>query len=541
MAGDMKRSHIIESFKQQDVFDLLIIGGGATGCGIAVDAASRGLKVAMIEKNDIAEGTSSRSTKLVHGGVRYLEMAVKKCDRAQYHLVKEALHERGLFLQNAPHLANRLPLVTPLYKWLEVPYVYAGLVLYDVLAGKLGLGKSSLIGRKEALKRFPMLKKDGLKAGVVYYDGQFNDARMAVTLALTAQKHGAVIATHVEAVSLEKTAGKVSGARVRDTMTGEEFTVHARGVINAAGPFVDKIRQMDDASTAPVVKAASGIHIVLSERFVPPETGLLIPKTEDGRVLFVLPWQGHALIGTTDKPAEIVEHPRAEEDEIEYVLRHINKYFDLSVKRSDVMSAWSGLRPLVEFDHNSSTAQQVREHLLLVSPSGLLSMAGGKWTSYRRMAEEAVDQAVVTHGLQPVRTCQTRNLPLWGAEHYVPEIYQVLTKDYGLDADIAHHLLHAFGDQSMRVARLAGEGLGARLHPDHPYIEAEVVYSARHEFAEHASDVLTRRMPLALVDNSAAKAAIRRVVDLMAQEHGWDQNRCNEEAQTALQRLEVSI
>jgi glycerol-3-phosphate dehydrogenase len=537
----MKRSEILESLKTQDPFDLLIIGGGATGCGIAVDAASRGLKVALVEKNDIAEGTSSKSTKLVHGGVRYLEMAVKKCDRAQYHLVKEALFERGVFLKNAPHLANRLPLVTPLYSWFEVPYVFAGLLLYDLLAGKMGLGKSSLVGRAEALRRFPMLRAENLKAGVIYYDGQFNDARMAITLTRTAQQHGAVIANHVEVISLEQKDGRLCGAQVRDSLSGEEFALRARCIVNAAGPFVDSIRQMDDASAKPVLNAASGIHIILPSRFVPPGTGMLIPKTEDGRVLFILPWQGHALIGTTDTPAEIVEHPKAQEEEIEYLLRHINRYFSLSVKRDDVLSAWCGLRPLVKFDENASTAQLVREHLLMVSPSGLVSMAGGKWTSYRKMAEEAVDKAIASAGLTASSPCRTLTLPLFGAEHYAPEILQVLTKDYGIETDIAHHLRHAFGDQAMSVARLAENGLGARLHPNHPYIEAEVVYAVRHELAERASDVLTRRTNLAILDNAAAQAALPRVVELMANELGWDDERRRLETEVALERLRSSI
>ncbi|MDR2789085.1 MAG: FAD-dependent oxidoreductase [Candidatus Accumulibacter sp.] len=538
----MNRQALLESLKTQDRFDLLIVGGGATGCGIAVDAASRGLKVALVEKNDFAEGTSSKSTKLVHGGVRYLEMAVKKLDRAQYHLVKEALFERGIFLKNAPHLARRVPLVTPLYTWREVPYVFAGLVLYDLLAGKLGLGKSILVGGREAKRRFPMLRGENLKAGVIYYDGQFQDARMAVTLALTAQRHGAVTANHAEAVSFEKKDGKLCGARVRDTLGGEEFDVRARSIVNAAGPFVDRLRQMDEPDAKPVVEAASGIHIILSSRFVPPDTGLLIPKTEDGRVLFVLPWQGHALIGTTDTPAEIVEHPRASEDEIAYVLRHVNRYFDLSVQRSDVLAAWSGLRPLVKFDETANTAQQVREHLLMVSPSGLVTMAGGKWTSYRRMAEEAVDQAIASAGLQAPGPCRTLDLKLFGAEHYAPEILQVLTKDYGLEADVALHLRHAFGDQAMNVARLAeNEGLSARLHPEHPYIEAEVVHAARHEQAERVSDVVTRRIPLAILDNAAARAAVPRVVELMAGELGWNGERCRQETESAMERLRISI
>jgi glycerol-3-phosphate dehydrogenase len=537
----MSRQALLDKLKTQAIYDLLIVGGGATGCGIAVDAASRGLKVALVEKNDFAEGTSSKSTKLVHGGVRYLEMAVKKCDRAQYHLVKEALFERGIFLQNAPHLANRIPLVTPLYTWWEVPYVFAGLVLYDLLAGKLGFGRSRLVGRKEALRRFPMLHSEKLKAGVIYYDGQFHDARMAITLVLTAQEHGAVVVNHVEALSFDKKEGKLCGARVRDLIGGEEFDLRARCILNAAGPFVDRIRQMDDPAAKPVLNAASGIHIILPGRFVPPDTGMLIPKTEDGRVLFVLPWQGHALIGTTDTPAEISEHPKASEEEIDYLLRHINRYFNLSVQRSDVLSAWSGLRPLVKFDESASTAQLVREHLLMTSPSGLVTLAGGKWTSYRKMAEEAVDRAIASAGLHAPGPSRTLHLRLFGADQYVPEIFQTLTREYGLEADIARHLQHAFGDQAMNVARLAGEGLGARLHANHPYLEAEVIYAARHELAEHASDVLARRIPLAILDNAAAQAALPRVVDLMAGELGWDDERRRQETELALERLRVSV
>jgi glycerol-3-phosphate dehydrogenase len=537
----MSRQAILDGLKTQDPFDLLIIGGGATGCGIAVDAASRGLKVALVEKNDFAGGTSSKSTKLVHGGVRYLEMAVKKLDRAQYHLVKEALFERGIFLKNAPHLANRVPLVTPLYTWWEVPYVFAGLVLYDVLAGKLGLGKSSLVGRKEALRRFPMLRGEKLKAGVIYYDGQFHDARMAITLVLSAQRYGAVIANHVEVVSFHKKDERLCGARVRDGIGGEEFDIRARCIVNAAGPFVDRIRQMDTPAAEPVLNAASGIHIILSSRFVPPDTGLLIPKTEDGRVLFVLPWQGHALIGTTDTPAEIVEHPRASEAEIEYLLRHINRYFNLSVQRGDVLSAWSGLRPLVKFDAAASTAQLVREHLLMVSPSGLVTMAGGKWTSYRRMAEEAVDRTVSSAGLNPSGPCRTLDLRLHGAGNYSSEISRVLIHDYGIKADVAEHLQHAFGDRAMNVARLAGEGLGARLHPDHPYIEAEVVYAVRHELAECAADVLMRRIPLFILDEAAARAALPRVVELMAGEHAWDDARCRRETELFMEYFRSDV
>lgn len=537
----MNRQKRLDSLQRHTPFDLLIVGGGATGCGIAVDAAARGLSVALIDKSDFSEGTSSRSTKLVHGGVRYLESAVKKLDRAQYHLVKEALYERGVFLKNAPHIASRLPLVTPIYSWMEVPYVFAGLLLYDLLAGNQGLGSSSLISRKEALRRFPMLKSEGLKAGVVYYDGQFNDSRMAVSLALTAQQHGAIMVNHVEAMSLEKAGGKLCSAHVRNTISGEEFTIRAHGIVNAAGPFADRIRHLDEPTAKPILKAAAGIHIVLPGHFVPPDTGMLIPKTEDGRVLFVLPWQGHALIGTTDSPSEITDHPQAKEEEIAYVLRHINKYFNLSVKRHDVTAVWCGLRPLVQAQETANTAQLVREHLIQMSPSGLLSIVGGKWTSYRKMAKEVVDQAVLSFGFKPARDCQTDQLPLVGAGNYNNTGEQALIQLYGLDLDIANHLHHAYGDQAVHVAHLATQGLRARLHPKHPYMEAEVVYASVHEFAERASDVLTRRIPLALLDTAAAKTALPRVIELMAGVLHWNQERCAEELELSMQRLDVAI
>ena len=327
----MKRDDFLPRLKTGETFDILVIGGGATGCGIALDAASRGLRVGLVEKNDFSEGTSSRSTKLLHGGVRYLEMAMKHLDTGQYHLVRDALKERGILLRLAPHLSNTLPLVTPLSKWVEVPYILSGLKLYDVLAGSAGIGNSRLISREKALKRFPMLHAAGLKAGVLYYDGQFNDARMAVCIALTAAQHGAVIANHVCVTDLIKESGKTTGVWVSDSISGELWEVRARAVINATGPFTDKVRLMDDPASRPMLEVSSGIHILLDRRFAPPDTGLLIPKTEDGRVLFVLPWEGHALVGTTDEPARVEEHPCPSEGEISFLLRHICRYFDLQI------------------------------------------------------------------------------------------------------------------------------------------------------------------------------------------------------------------
>ena len=538
----MGRQDHLQRLKAGQTFDLVIIGGGATGCGVALDAATRGLSVALVEKNDFSEGTSSRSTKLVHGGVRYLEKAVKKLDRVQYNLVKDGLRERGLLLKNAVHLSNPLPLVTPLYNWLDVPYVFAGLKLYDFLSGKQNIGHSRLLSRKQALRRFPTLKAEGLKAGVLYYDGQFHDARMALSLALTAEQHGAVIANHVAVSGLSRTGGQIDGAELTDSLTGESWQVNARGVINAAGPFVDQIRMMDDPVTPGILSASSGIHIVLDKRFAPPDTGLMIPETEDGRVLFVLPWEDHALVGTTDEPAEISEHPRPVDAEIDYLLRHVTRYFNLQVTRTDIKAAWSGLRPLVSDPESADTAQLARDHVILVSNSGLLTIAGGKWTTYRKMALDAVDHALRQFNLSASRpTCQTANLAVLGSAGYDEKGDLTLIREYGFAADVAAYLNRTYGDQAGQVAELAAAGYDARLVENHPVLEAEVLYAARYELAERVIDVLARRTPLALLDTEAAKLAAPRVLEIMAQELAWDRQRCEAEALLTEKRLSEAL
>ena len=298
---------------QQGTFDVLVIGGGATGTGVALDAVSRGLKTALVERDDFSAGSSSRSTKLVHGGVRYLEQAVKGLDRTQFNLVRDALKERAVLLDNAPHLAHPLPILTPLYNWFQIPYMMIGLKLYDTLAGRANLKSSRFVGREEALRRFPMLKKEGLRGAVLYYDGQFDDARMNVSLALTAAHEGAAVANHLEVTKLLKAGGRIAGASVRDTLSGETWDIRAKVVVNATGPFTDAIRHLDDADAAPMLTASSGVHIVLDGHFSPPGTGLLIPQTDDGRVLFLLPWLGYTLFGTTDHPAAIEPNPQPSE------------------------------------------------------------------------------------------------------------------------------------------------------------------------------------------------------------------------------------
>jgi len=516
----------------REPFDLLVVGGGATGAGTALDAAARGLRVALVERDDLAAATSSRSTKLIHGGVRYLEKAVKEFDRSQFHLVRDALHERAVLIRNAPHLCHPLPLVTPLYDWWQVPYYLTGLKLYDALAGRSNLHPSRFVDAREALQRFPMLREEGLRGGVVYYDGQFDDARMNVALALTAAERGAIVATHAEVVALHHVQGRVRGARVRDVLGGAEVEIEARVVVNATGPFADALRRLDDPASEPMLHASSGIHVVLDARFSPPGTGLLIPQTEDGRVLFLLPWQGATLVGTTDQPAEVEPHPRPTEDEIEYVLRHVRTYFSLPVERGDVQAAWSGLRPLVSDPKASDTARLSRDHVVHVSGSGLVTIAGGKWTTYRKMAADAVDAAIVVGGLTTGPSA-TVDLRLVGGERFDPTGAGAL-QELGFPADVARHLHLAYGDRAQAVAALAGGGDAARLAPAYPYLEAEVRYAARAELAARTLDVLARRTRLATLDAAAARAAAPRVSALLGEEFAWGAERVAAETAAAL-------
>lgn len=484
------RQERLAALQSGGIFDLLVIGGGATGCGIAVDAASRGLKVALVERNDFAEGTSSRSTKLLHGGVRYLEAAVKKLDRTHLKLVLEALRERGALLANAPHLSRKLALITPLYSWWEIPYVYAGLKLYDLLSGRRSIGSSRYLTRKQALTRFPGLKAEGLKGGVLYYDGQFLDSRLVIALMRTARANGALLLNQVEAVGLTHAAGKVDGADLLDKLTGARWTVKARAVINATGPFADGVAKLDDKGAKPILTVSSGAHIVLDKSFVPDDTGLLIPKTHDGRVLFVLPWQGHALVGTTDEKAVVEEHPRPTREETAYLLDYVRQIFGVEIGEEAVKSSWSGLRPLAFDPKAKNSAELARDHVLLTSPSGLITITGGKWTTYRLMSEEAVDHAVAQAGLS-AGPCRTETLKLF--------------------------------DPAEELAALTAQGWDKKLHPDHPYKEADVLQAVRQEDAVHAEDVLTRRLTLALVDRAAARAAAPKVIEIMAGELGWDE------------------
>jgi glycerol-3-phosphate dehydrogenase len=519
--GGMDREAQLKKLESQ-TFDILVIGGGATGAGIALDAISRGLSVACVERDDFASGTSSRSTKLIHGGVRYLERAVLDLDRGQYELVKEALHERSILLRIAPHLTRFLPLLTPLYHRTEVPYYYAGLKMYDWLAGDQEAPPSRYVSAKEALEHCPMLKADGLRGGVVYYDGQFDDARMNLSIILRATELGAVAANHVEVTGFTKRDGKISGLKLRDNLTLKTFNSRAKIVINAAGPTADALRHLDNPKLKPLLKASSGVHIVLDRQFSATEMGILIPKTEDGRLIFMLPWLGHTLVGTTDNPAKVEANPRASDEDVAYILRQLSNYVATPITDKDILARWSGLRPLVQSPDSESTAKLSREHAIEVLPSGLLTIVGGKWTTYRKMALDAVDEAIVAAKLKPKNESKTENIFLAGGAGFSLSYAEELHQTYGWDLGVCKYLNRAYGDRSKQVAQIAAQGWDAGLLEGSPYLEAEVLYGARHECARTSIDVLARRLRLSFLDRKGALTALARVSELLAQELNWD-------------------
>lgn len=545
----------------QDIYDLLIIGGGATGTGAALDAATRGLKVALVERDDFSSGTSSKSTKLVHGGVRYLEKAFWELDYDQYKLVKEALRERKYFLDTAPHLSSWLPIMLPLDKWWKAPYYWAGTKAYDFLAGSEGIETSYFLTKSKALDAFPMLKRDNLIGALVYYDGAHNDSRMNVSLAMTAALYGTTIVNHVEVTSLLKDAnGKLCGANVKDLVAekngrkADEFTIRARGIINATGPFCDSIRNMDEPGIKEIVAPSSGVHVILPGYYSPAKMGLIDPKTSDGRVIFFLPWQGNTIAGTTDAPTTIAQNPVAEEKEIDWILSEIRHYLapDINVRRGDVLAAWSGIRPLVKNPKSKNTESLVRNHLIDMSPSGLLTCAGGKWTTYRQMAEECIDEAITQFTLQPKRvlnapkvsgtewiddgkkldgSCQTHEVKLVGAHGFSKTLFINIIQHFGLETDVAKHLTESYGDRAWTVAALSSptEKLfpvrGEKISPMYPFIDGEVRYAVRHEYAQTAVDVIARRTRLAFLNCQAALEALPKVIDIMATELNWDNKR----------------
>jgi glycerol-3-phosphate dehydrogenase len=526
-----QRQALLEKLKTAELFDMLVIGGGATGSGVALDAASRGLRVALAEKGDFASGTSSRSTKLIHGGLRYLERAVLRLDRVDFNLVRDALREREVILRIAPHLCRRIPFIVPLYRHVDMLYFLAGVKLYDLVAGSMGIGASRIVSSAEVIRRFPMLRREGLRGGVMYYDGQFDDARMNIALALTAALHGAAVANYLEVVELVKENGKVVGARVTDSLSGLSWGIRARCIVNACGPATDSLRRLDNPDASPLLQPSVGSHIVLPGRLTPEETAITVPRTSDGRVLFVLPWNGKTLVGTTDRPASAGDDPGPVEEDVRYLLGHLDSYFDLGGEPVPILAAWAGLRPLVQDSSLSGTARLHRDHLIECSPSGLITITGGKWTTYRKMAQDTVDTAIRLAGLSPVRECMTDRLMLAGAERIIKAPPSPIPHAAFLETEESAHLQRSYGDRAGDVAALCTGDMGERLAAEYPFLKGEVLYAVRYEFAVKPLDFLARRIALAIMDTAAARAAAPPVVELMARELGWDKERLRLEQQ----------
>uniref|UniRef100_A0A8C8R7T6 Glycerol-3-phosphate dehydrogenase n=1 Tax=Pelusios castaneus TaxID=367368 RepID=A0A8C8R7T6_9SAUR len=526
-------------------FDVLVIGGGATGCGCALDAVTRGLKTALVERDDFSSGTSSRSTKLIHGGVRYLQKAIMRLDFEQYKMVKEALLERANLLEIAPHLSGPLPIMLPVYKWWQLPYYWVGIKLYDLVAGSQCLKSSYVLSKSRALELFPMLQKERLVGAIVYYDGQHNDARMNLAIALTAARYGAATANYTEVVRLLKKtdpkSGKecVFGARCRDVLTGQEFDVKAKCVINATGPFTDSVRKMDDQKVSNICQPSAGVHIVMPGYYSPDNMGLLDPATSDGRVIFFLPWEKMTIAGTTDTPTDVTPHPIPTEEDINFILTEVRNYLscDVEVRRGDVLAAWSGIRPLVTDPSSKDTQSISRNHVVAVSDSGLVTIAGGKWTTYRSMAEDTIDAAIQAHNLK-AGPCKTVGLLLQGAKDWSPTLYIRLVQDYGLESEVAQHLASTYGDKAFEVAKIAqvtGKRwpiVGKRLVSEFPYIEAEVVHGIK-EYACTAVDMISRRTRLAFLNVQAADEALPRMIDIMGKELHWSEQKKKEELAAA--------
>lgn len=498
----MNRTSIIDTLKNEKKWDILVIGGGATGLGTALDAASRGYKTALVEQHDFAKGTSSRSTKLVHGGVRYLR-------QGNISLVLDALKERGLLLQNAPHIVKNQSFIVPNYHWWEKPFYGIGLKVYDKLAGKLGFGKSKILSVKQTLEEIPTIETKNLSGGVRYYDGQFDDSRLAVNLMQSIFDNDGFAVNYVKATGLIKNNGTVSGVTVEDIETGENFEIHSKAVINATGIFSDVMRQKDDPDTQPIVRFSQGVHIVLDKHFQPGNSALMIPKTDDGRVLFAVPWHNKVIIGTTDTPVQSAElEPKALDKELDFLISHTTKYLSVNPGPDDVKSVFTGLRPLVRAPGNSSTKKLSRDHTILADPSGLITITGGKWTTYRKMAEDTVDQAAIVADLED-RRCVTEGLKIHG---WIPEFqendpYRI----YGNDAG------------AIRKIEKEKEGWDQPMHPDLPYRPAEVVWAIRNEQARSVEDILSRRTRALLLDAKASMDIADYVAGIIATELQYDE------------------
>lgn len=508
------RPALLDRLRPGERWDIAIIGGGATGLGAAVDAVSRGYRTVLVEAFDFGQGTSSRSTKLIHGGVRYL---------AQGHLglVREALRERSILLRNAAHLVGSRTFLLPSHGRPALPYYAAGLRMYDLLAGRHGLGRSRAVSAVEARQLAPTLRPEGLRGGIVYRDGQFDDARLIVALARTFADLGGLALNYVPAVGLRKASGRIVGLDVRDSETGEAFAITARAVVNAAGVYADAVRALDDRARPGMIRPSRGIHLVLPRRFLPGDAAVLIPKTDDGRVLFAIPWHDRVILGTTDTPLDgpPPREPRPSADEVAYLLDHAARYLGPAPTAVDVLSTFAGLRPLIHHARDGrATSRLSREYAVEISGSGLVTVTGGKWTTYRPMGARAIDEAARIAGLEP-RPSRTESLRLRGSPDPDRGGGWIGVGDGASRDPMA---LYGTDGSALRALIADHPEWGSALHPRLPYLAAEVVWAARHEWARTVEDVLSRRTRALLLDARASLEAAPRVAALLASTLGHD-------------------
>ncbi|MGS2762284.1 FAD-dependent oxidoreductase [Sinomicrobium sp. M5D2P9] len=498
-----RREELLRELEKNEKWDVIVIGGGATGLGVALDSVSRGYKTLVLEQADFAKGTSSRSTKLVHGGVRYLA-------QGNIGLVREALRERGLLLKNAPHLVKNQSFVIPNYRWWGGAFYTVGLKVYDLLAGSLSLGSSVYIRKDEALRRVPTIKQEGLRGGVLYHDGQFDDSRLAVNLAQTCVEHGAVVLNYTEVNGLLKKNDSIDGVIATDKETGKVYDLRGDVVVNATGIFVDNILRMETPGSKDLVRPSQGVHLVLDKSFLPGEDAVMIPKTDDGRVLFAVPWHNKVVVGTTDTPLD--EHslePHALEEEIVFILKTAGRYLTKKPAREDVLSVFAGLRPLAATEGDSGKTKEIsRSHKILVSQAGLLTITGGKWTTFRKMGEDTIDKAV-TLGKLPKQDSKSAAMAIHGAKP---------SPDF-------NDPLYVYGSDREHVLALIEENpaLEENLDDALPYRKAEVVWAARYEMARTVEDVLARRTRALFLDAKAAVRMAGKTAELLAIELGKDE------------------
>jgi glycerol-3-phosphate dehydrogenase len=533
------RSEVLQQIEGAK-FDVCVIGGGATGAGCALDAELRGLKTVLIEAADYAAATSSSSTKLVHGGVRYLQQAVQDLDAGQYHVVKRALHERRLMLDNAPYLAHPLELLVPCYSRFEAIYYGIGMKMYDWIAGKGNLFPSKFHSVADSVRLMPMLKPDRLVGTVAYGDGQFDDARYGMALVQSFCEEGGLAVNYTRVVALDKNAGgRLSQAEVEDSQTGRRFTIQARAFINATGPFSDHIREMARAGIAPRLRLSKGVHILLPLDQEGTKDAILIPKTDDGRVIFAIPWQGRFLVGTTDDEAHHGDEMIVTRAEAEYLLRHLNRFVVSPMRVDEIVSAFAGVRPLVKSKDSLDTKKLIRDHEVeMEEQSGLISVLGGKWTTHRAMAQDGVDMALGYLGM-PLLPCLTEHHKLHGAEGWGQGFWRVLVSEYGVSPATARHLSKKFGTASLKILDIARQDAryGDAIVPGLAPIQAEVVYAVQHEMAQTLEDVLARRIGLQLFSWRASLRAAPVVAPLMADLLGWTREQAEHAVEEYVQKV----